>query len=106
MRILLLVVTLGLVGPSALALTADRTIHQKGRLFSSEFTTIKKGESLTFLNDDTVPHNVISVSLRNQFDLGSQRPGTSTDVAFTEAGNVEIICAIHPRMKMTITVRE
>jgi plastocyanin len=106
MRMLPVLVTLGLFGPTALALAANQAIHQKGRLFSSEFATVKKGESLTFLNDDTVPHNVISVSPGNEFDMGSQRPGASTDVAFTQAGEVQIICAIHPRMKMTITVTE
>jgi plastocyanin len=106
MRLLRLVITLGLFGPSALALAASHTIHQKGRMFSSELKTVKKGELLTLLNDDTVPHNVMSVSPGNAFDLGSQRPGTSTDVTFTKAGEVEIICAIHPRMKMTIAVTE
>jgi plastocyanin len=48
----------------------------------------------------------MSVSPGNEFDLGSQRPGTSTDVTFTKAGEVEIICAIHPRMKMTIAVTQ
>jgi plastocyanin len=106
MRVLLVLVALGLFGPSALAWAAQRTIHQKGRLFSTDLTTIKKGESLTFLNDDTVPHNVISTSPGNQFDLGSQRPGTSTDIAFTQAGEVQVFCAIHPRMKIIIAVTE
>src|SRR5450631_841705 len=104
MRMLPFVIALGLFGPSALALAASHTIHQKGRMFSSEVKTIKKGEPLTLLNNDNVPHNVMSVSPGNEFDLGSQRPGTSTDVTFTNAGEVEIICAIHPRMKITIAV--
>ena len=33
-----------------------------------------------------------------------RRPGTSTDVTFKEAGDVQVICAIHPRMKMTVKV--
>jgi plastocyanin len=106
MRAIALVVALGLFGPSVVALAANRTVHQKGRLFSSEFTTVKKGEPITFLNDDTVPHNVLSVSSGNEFDLGSQRPSSSADVTFTRAGEVQIICAIHPRMKMTIVVTE
>ena len=106
MRVLSLVITLGLFGPSALALAANHTIHQKGRMFSSELTTVKKGEAITFLNDDTVPHNVVSTSPGNEFDLGSQRPGSSTEVTFTQPGEVQIICAIHPRMKITISVTE
>ena len=93
-----------LAGLSVGALAANLTITQKGRVFSSETVTIKKGETLTFANDDSVPHNIMSISTGNEFNLGSQLPGSSVDVAFKEAGDVMVICAIHPRMKMTIKV--
>jgi plastocyanin len=88
------------------ALAASLTITQKGRMFSSESVSIKKGATLTFLNDDSVPHNILSTSKGNEFDLGSQPPGASTDVTFKEAGDVLVICAIHPRMKMVVKVTE
>ena len=88
------------------ALAANQLIHQQGRVFSSESVTIKKGEALTFVNDDTVPHNIISTSKGNEFNLGSQPPGTSTDVIFKEAGDVQVICAIHPRMKLAVKVTD
>ena len=47
-----------LSGLSAGALAANQAIHQQGRVFSSESVTIKKGEALTFVNDDSVPHNI------------------------------------------------
>jgi plastocyanin len=88
------------------AFAATQVIHQRGRTFSTANITVKKGEAVTFLNDDTVPHNILSTSKGNEFNLGSQAPGSSTDVTFKEAGQVSVICAIHPRMKMTITVVE
>ena len=88
------------------ALAATEVIHQQGRAFSSENATIKKGEALTFLNDDSVPHNIMSTSKGNEFNLGSQPPGSSTDVTFKEPGEVQVICAIHPRMKMTVKVTD
>jgi plastocyanin len=93
-------------GLSTGALAATEVIHQQGRAFSSESLTVKKGEAVTFLNDDTVPHNIMSASAGNEFNLGSQPPGSSTDVSFKETGDVAVICAIHPRMKMTIKVVE
>ena len=93
-----------LSGLSTGALAATEVIHQQGRTFSSEAIKVKKGEAVTFLNDDTVPHNIMSASAGNEFNLGSQAPGSSTDVTFKETGNVAVICAIHPRMKMTINV--
>jgi plastocyanin len=48
----------------------------------------------------------MSTSPGNEFNLGSQPPGASTDVTFKVAGAVAVICAIHPRMKMTVKVAE
>jgi len=95
-----------LLGFSAGALAANLTVSQKGRAFSSEELTIKKGGTVTFLNDDSVPHNIMSTSAGNEFNLGSQSPGSATDVTFKEKGDVLVICAIHPRMKMTVKVAE
>jgi plastocyanin len=95
-----------LAGLSVGALAANLTITQKGRMFSSESVTIKKGEALTFANDDTVPHNIVSTSKGNEFNLGSQPPGAATDVTFKEAGEAQVICAIHPRMRMTVKITD
>jgi len=81
---------------AAAAAATGPTITQKGRAFSTESITIKKGDTVVFFNDDTVPHNIMSTSKGNEFNLGSQVPGTSTPVAFNEAGDVAVICAIHP----------
>ena len=95
-----------LSGLSVGALAANQVIHQQGRVFSSESVTIKKGGALTFVNDDSIPHNIMSATKGNEFNLGSQAPGMSTDVTFKEVGNVQVICAIHPRMKMTVNVTD
>lgn len=91
-----------LIGPAAGA--SDHTVHQKGRVFSMETLTVGRGEPVEFLNDDTVPHNVMSLTPDNAFDLGSQMPGMATPVSFDKAGDVLVICAIHPRMHMIIHV--
>jgi len=91
-------------GLSTGAFAATEVIHQQGRVFSAESVTARKGEALTFLNDDSVPHNIMSVSKGNEFNLGSQPPGSSVDVTFKQAGEVTVICAIHPRMKMNVKV--
>ncbi len=106
MRMLTSLTVVVLVGLSAGALAANLTITQKGRLFSSESITIKKGESVTFANDDTVPHNIVSASKGNEFNLGSQPPGAATDVTFKETGEAQVICAIHPRMKMIVKITD
>jgi len=107
MRNLIPVTLAILAGLSVGALAAaNQEIHQKGRVFSSENITIKKGDALTFVNDDTIPHNILSTSKGNEFNLGSQSPGAATDVTFKEAGDVQVLCAIHPRMKMMVKVTD
>jgi plastocyanin len=107
MRKLIPVTIAVLAGLSAGALAAaNQEIHQKGRVFSSENVTVKKGDALTFINDDSIPHNIMSASKGNEFNLGSQAPGAATDVTFKEAGDVQVICAIHPRMKMMVKVTD
>ena len=104
MRMSVILPLVVLAGVSTGALAATQVIHQQGRAFSSESITVRKGEAVTFLNDDTVPHNIMSASKGNEFNLGSLPPGSSTDVTFKDDGDVQVICAIHPRMKMTVKV--
>jgi len=96
--------TAALLAFSAFAVAADHVITQKGRLFSVESITIKKGDTITFSNDDTVPHNILSLSPGSEFNLGSQQPGSSTPVTFNTAGEFNVMCAIHPRMKLAVKV--
>lgn len=83
---------------------ADHVIRQRGRVFSVRTLFVSRGEPVEFVNDDTVPHNIMSSTAGNAFDLGSQLPGTATPVVFSSDGVVEVICAIHPRMRLTIQV--
>jgi plastocyanin len=106
MRKLAILTAASLAGLSAGALAANLTISQKGRAFSSESVTIRKGETLSFMNDDTVPHNIHSTGKGNEFNLGSQSPGSSTDVTFNAVGEAQVVCAIHPRMKMTVKITD
>ena len=94
------------VSAAGVGFAATKSVYQKGRQFSEEVVVLKKGDELTFVNNDTVPHNIFSLSKGNKFDLGSQRPGTETDVTFTSVGDVQVMCAIHPRMKMLVKVTD
>jgi plastocyanin len=93
-------------GMCVAAYASDYTVGQKGRLFSAGNLDIKRGDVVVFVNDDNVPHNISSSTAGNPFNLGSQAPGTSTPVTFTTAGEVEVRCLIHPRMRMTVKITE
>ncbi|MBX2809889.1 MAG: hypothetical protein KTR20_14785 [Cellvibrionaceae bacterium] len=87
-------------------LAENYTVGQKDRKFSTDALTIKKGDTVDFVNEDDEFHNVFSLSDAKLFDLGSYPKGESKSVTFDEAGLIEIECAIHPDMLMEITVEE
>lgn len=97
---------LAFIAGASVALAAERTISQKGKVFSESALEIKKGDTLVFLNDDNVVHNVLSTTPGNVFNLGSIGPGHSTPVTFDKSGELQILCAIHPSMKMSLKVRD
>jgi plastocyanin len=81
-------------------------IDQKNREFSVTSITIKPGEKLEFCNSDDVTHNVFSKSKTNAFNIKTQLPGSSSVVEFKEEGVTEVRCAIHPSMKLIVTVKQ
>lgn len=90
----------------AVASAADHTIRQKGKVFSESEIAVKRGDELLFLNDDNIAHNVLSITAGNRFDLGLLNPGELRPVKFDSVGDVKVICAIHPTMKMTVKVSQ
>ena len=82
----------------------DFTVGQKDKAFSADKLTIKVGDTVNFKNEDSFFHNVFSLSDAATFDLGSYPQGESKGFKFEQAGTVEVECAIHPSMRMTIEV--
>lgn len=81
-------------------------ISQKGRHFTPGEVTIKRGQSVRFVNDDFYGHNVYSETDGSTFDIGLQPPGKERDVVLEQLGIVDVRCRIHPRMRLTITVTD
>lgn len=89
---------------ASVALAEEVEISQKGKTFSEKNLSLKVGDTISFVNDDDITHNVYSRSKGHKFDIGAQRPGTTVAHEFTAPGKVKVRCAIHPRMKLTVTV--
>jgi plastocyanin len=86
-------------------LGADHEITQQDRHFSQTEITIKVGDTISFKNDDEVTHNVFSITPGMEFDLHRQAPGASSTIPFNKAGDAEVDCSIHPRMKLLVHVK-
>lgn len=85
---------------------ADYSISQKGREFHPGEISVKRGETVRIVNDDAdLLHHAYIDSPKFSFDSGDQKPGSVTPITFSVAGNFEVLCAIHPKMKLTVHVK-
>lgn len=88
------------------AYAKDYEILQKDKKFSQTTLKVKVGDVVNFKNEDPFSHNIFSLSDIKTFDLGSYPKGQSKSVTFDKPGTVEIECAIHPDMKLTVEVQK
>lgn len=79
-------------------------IGQKGLTFSTPALTIGKGSVVSFNNDDSTSHNIIVSGNGVNLNSGLQAPGVSFKAPFLKPGVYQVLCGIHPKMKMTVTV--
>ena len=91
-----------LCGVAATALAAANVVSQKGKAFSVDQISLSVGESVTFVNDDSVKHNILIKDIG--FNSGMQDPGSEAVATFGEAGKFKVRCGIHPKMKLTVSV--
>lgn len=89
---------------SGAALAAEHVVAQKNKAFSMKKLTVKVGDTVKFINEDSFAHNVFSLSAPKSFDLGSFGNGGSKSVTFDKPGKVEVECAVHPDMRLDVEV--
>ncbi|KLK93788.1 cytochrome C peroxidase [Microvirga vignae] len=80
------------------------TVSQKDRRFSPGAILLKVGEALRILNDDTRTHNVRVDSANTSFNSDGQNPGDTVTLGFDQPGHYDIICGIHPEMRLSVDV--
>jgi plastocyanin len=81
------------------------TISQKRRKYAPVAVTIKPGDTLRIVNDDIFLHHAFVDSDAFQYDSGSMEEGETRDIQFTAVGAYQVKCAIHPRMRLDVTVK-
>jgi plastocyanin len=80
------------------------TIKMQNIAFDPKSTTVKVGQKVTWVNDDSADHNVTADS---GADFKSKDFGKGDSFSFTptKAGTIQYECTIHPGMKATLTVQ-
>jgi cytochrome c peroxidase len=81
------------------------TVGQRGLRFSTADLTVAKDQIVIFMNNDTATHNIMVVGEGIRVNGGLQSPGAEFRVPFSKPGTYIVSCGIHPKMKMTVTVK-
>ena len=71
--------------------------------FDAANITVKVGDTVTWTNKDTAPHNATADD--GSFKTPDIATGQSASITFTKAGTFTYICTIHPRMKASVVVQ-
>jgi plastocyanin len=80
-------------------------VSQRGRDFQPNQISIKRGETIRIVNDDAdLLHHAYVNSEKFKFDSNDIEPGGKVDVKFPVAGDFNVLCGIHPKMKLTVHV--
>ncbi len=88
--------------PSASPVADSAQVRIANLAFDPPTLTIAIGETVTWTNEDTVPHTV--TALDGAFDSGIFDPGASFSWTFDDAGTFAYQCQLHPTMEGPIEV--
>jgi amicyanin len=87
-------------GSNSPSVAAGPTVTIKDFKFSPATLNVKVGTTVTFVQEDSVPHNVTGGILQSP----TLTTGQTYTATFTKAGTYPYICSIHPFMHGTVVV--
>ena len=93
----------GLIGADSDSPAKPSVVHISSFAFHPADLTVQTGETVTFVNDDSVPHTATAND--RSFDSGNLDQNAKWSHRFDTAGTFRYICTYHPMMKGTITVK-
>lgn len=93
-------------GPKVHMRPTGATVTMQSKSFIPRVTVVTVGGRVEFPNQDSIFHNVFSVSGENRFDLELYKKPKSGFKVFEQPGVVRIYCNIHPQMSGFLLVRD
>jgi plastocyanin len=89
--------------PTAAPATAT-VVHIKNFAYVPPTITVKAGDTVSFVNDDSTPHTVTASD--KSFDSGNMDQNATWKYTYAKAGTYAYICTYHPYMKGTVVVKD
>ena len=85
----------------------EYTVSMKGRTFSPSALRIQPGDTIRFVNDDSVTHDIYSLTRGHLFTSGRRAPGKHAVFVFNRPGAFDVISAAeYDKMRLTVEVAE
>lgn len=72
--------------------------------FNPGTVTVSKGDTVTWVNEDSVGHDVTGDSFKSG-DPGGLQNGDTFKFTFKKAGTFDYVCTVHPGMEGTVEVK-
>lgn len=82
---------------------AGHIVSIEGMQFSPATLTVRRGDTVTWVNKDLVPHTATALS--RTFDSGAIAAGASWTYTVGEAGSIAYTCLFHPTMQGTLVAQ-
>jgi plastocyanin len=98
---LALALGLALFGAVSSARAEDIEVKIDNFTFAPQQLTVKAGTTVTWINEDDIPHTVVSTGHFRSKPLDT---GDKFTFTFTTAGSFQYFCGLHPHMQGSITV--
>jgi plastocyanin len=67
--------------------------------------TVARGSTVTWVNRDEEPHNIVNVDQPRVFRSAAVDGGEKFSFTFSNPGTYKYICSIHPHMSGTVVVQ-
>ena len=96
------VLAMAAVVPVASAQSVDLQVQIDQFIFAPQRITVKTGTTVTWINDDDIPH--IVVSNNKLFKLKTLDTKDSFSFTFMTPGTYDYFCSLHPHMTGTVVV--
>ena len=96
------VLCIALVAAGTALAASTRDIKIDGMQFSIATVSVNRGDTVTWRNNDVVPHTVTAAG---QFDSGAIAPGKTFSKKMDRPGAYDYVCTYHPGMKGRIEVK-
>ncbi|GAA1031518.1 MULTISPECIES: cupredoxin domain-containing protein [Amycolatopsis] len=99
------VVLLTLAAPVTASAAAAQTVMMQDYAYSPASLTVHVGDTVTWIQHDTAPHDVVTTSAPVAFRSPQLSQGQTWNYTFRTPGTYSYYCSVHPDMRAQVIVQ-